>query len=180
MPIKIRAVIITLTIVFFTIIVAVYLSNSMNVRKLSVRSIDGQNIFVGDKNLNSAHEGPNLGVNKVDHAIDLVWDNIHLGNVNFKAKNYEEAAKHYKKALEIDTWTGGGGVAGKYLVESYEVIGRYDEALESLDYMVKRFYKTENGEWKTKHAQEFYEATRTRLLRQKEGGQVAAKKRAGE
>ena len=76
--------------------------------ELSVGSINNQSIVATEKKQNLLEYKPNVEINKVDQAIDLVWGNIRLGDANFKLKKYKEAAICYQKALDVDVWTGGG------------------------------------------------------------------------
>ena len=132
---------------------------------LTVKTIDKQGVFVGDRS-KVFTEKPK----QIYQEINYVWDQIHMGNGAKKAGRLTEAVEYYKKAFDglssdMKIITPERGLGAKYLIETYENLGQYDEALEVLGTLDKKFYK---GEYGLKESTEI----RARLL--------AAKKKLGE
>ena len=60
-------------------------------------------------------------------AIDDASEQIRIGNSHYQSGNYEEASNAYKKAYDLDS--GSRTFIGFKLINSYEKLYRYDEAL---------------------------------------------------
>jgi len=78
-----------------------------------------------------------------------------LGNSYENAGQYEEAAKAYRKAYDVDP--GNGLMSGDKLIETYEKLSRYDEALSVVDDILKNQPLGDYGKQQ-------YALTRARLL----------------
>ncbi len=74
-------------------------------------------------------------------SIDESEGYIRSGNSYFKIGRYEEAAQAYTKAYSV----GDRAVSGFKLAETYERLGKYDEAIALLDQMVQRRQLSELG-----------------------------------
>ncbi len=99
--------------------------------------------------------------NKTVKALHEGWENIRLGNSYDDAGRYEDAIVAYKKAYEIDP--GTRPLSGKKLVEIYEKLSRYDEAIAVVDEILRTRKLAEYGVQK-------WTAMRARLLAAKEAG----------
>lgn len=133
---------------------------SLATSKPIVRSIDNKGIYVGNgkSGLELAPDEASQ-FNRTVNALNEGWDNIGIGNSYFQAEQYEEAARAYKKAYEIDS--GNRIFSGKKLIGAYEKLFRFDEALA----VVEDILKTQPlGDVGIKR----FEAIRARLLAAKE------------
>ena len=83
------------------------------------------------------------------------WDNIELGDTYRRAGEYDRAIEAYKRAYEVDS--RNGLLSGKLLIETYEKVGQYDEALHIVDDIFLHQHLAPIGV-------ERFEAIRTRLL----------------
>lgn len=63
------------------------------------------------------------------------WDQIDLGLGYVKDGNYEKAIEAFKKSYQIDP--GNGLTSGDHLIECYERLGRFDEAIAVVDEILK-------------------------------------------
>ena len=151
------------TILIFTLLILVsgalvlVLINSGFLRsKPTIRSIDKQVIYAGRKKpmLDQAPDEESQ-FSKTVKALDEGWDNIELGNSYKRVGQYEEAIQAYKKAYEIDP--GNRILAGRLVVEAYEKLSQYDEAISMVDEILKTQPLGEYGVKK-------YSAMRSRLL----------------
>jgi tetratricopeptide (TPR) repeat protein len=104
--------------------------------KLAVNSIDEKGIFIGDgkSGLESASDEAKEFASTVK-ALNQGWDNIDLGNSYDNAGQYEKAATAYKKAYDADP--GNRIFSGRKLIETYEKLSRYDEAITVVDEILK-------------------------------------------
>jgi tetratricopeptide (TPR) repeat protein len=88
-------------------------------------------------------------------ALQEGWDYVGIGNSHYQAGRYEEAAEAYKKAYDVDP--GNRVFTGLTLIDAYERLSRYDDALSILDELSKTQPISDYGVEK-------YAAVRARLL----------------
>ena len=149
MPIKpkkigwVMAVIVGVLVVWFTggLIKINYFSKN----NLIVKPIDNQGVFVGDQ-LQMVDGEPK----KIYQEINYVWDQIRMGNEAKKEERFADASEFYKNAFSgtsgnMKIITPERGLGAKYLIETYEKLERYDEALVILAVLDENFYKGEFG-----------------------------------
>jgi tetratricopeptide (TPR) repeat protein len=79
------------------------------------------------------------------------------GDFSYKNKNYQEAEIYYKQALDLVLNRPLEGVARGLLMRLYEEMGRYQEALSHLEWMLARVDKSEPN-------RAYYSQTKSRLL----------------
>ena len=79
-------------------------------------------------------KGPNFAPQGVTNDINQSWDHIELGDEYFKSQNYKSAAAEFEMAY--DTTYGSKSLSGLKLAESYEKLGRFDDAINLLDQMI--------------------------------------------
>lgn len=111
----------------------------------SVSKLDNKGVFVGDAS-KVFQEKPK----KIYQEIDFVWNEVHEANSLKKAGRLAEAAEHYKRAFygpsnDIEMITPERGMAAFDLIDTYEKLGRYDEALAVLDILDEKFVHGEYG-----------------------------------
>lgn len=138
-------------------VTVIYLGNASSSRsKLNVSSIDKNGIYVGNgqSGLEPASDGASKYAQTVK-GLNEGWDNIGVGNSYFQSGQYEKAAEAYKKAYEVDP--GNRIFSGKKLIEAYERLSQYDEALAVVDEILKTQPLVEVGVKR-------FEAIRARLL----------------
>ena len=125
-----------------------------------VQSIDEKGIYVGKgkSGLEPVSDEASQ-YTKTVKALHEGWDQIGLGDSYNSVGRYEEAIKAYKRAYEIDP--GNRGYSGMILIETYEALSLYDDALRVLDEISKRKPISEYGIKK-------YAEIRTHLLAVKE------------
>ncbi len=148
----------TLSIFIFLVLLGVgsllYSSSVMGKKsELVVQPMGKKGFFVGDgeKVIEPDHASE---YRKQVKGIDDAWENIGIGNSYYQAGDYEKALESYRKAYAMDK--GSQTFIGFKLIETYEKLKRYDDALAILDDIV-------NPNWSQKGIQKASE-TRTRLL----------------
>ena len=103
---------------------------------LSVESIDNKRIYIGEEK--SCHEPPPADTEarwtKTVNALNQGWEWIGIGNSHYVSGQYEEAVEAYKKAHEADP---GNIMAEPLIIEMYEKLYRYDEAINLVDNILK-------------------------------------------
>ncbi len=114
---------------------------------------DGKGVFVGTRRPEYEQSDPSKWSTETrkrveQHESDVNtlnegWKYIGIGDDLFNANRYAEAAEAYKKSYEIDR--GGRPVSGFLLAETYEKMGKYDEAISLLDALIKDGVLSENG-----------------------------------
>lgn len=121
-----------------------------------IRTIDNKGNYIGDKQsgLEPASDEASRFAKTVK-GLHEGWENIRLGNSYKRAGQYEEAIQAYKKAYDVDP--GNRVFSGRKLIETYEKLSRYDEALSVVDEILKNQPLGEYGVEK-------YTAIRARLL----------------
>lgn len=124
---------------------------------LFVKPIDQQSIFLGN-NSPVFTQTPN----RVDQEIDYAWAQMHTARTYEKEGKLVEAAEYYKKGFyglsgDMENIIPGRSMCAKYLIDVYQKLGRYDEALKILDLLERKVFTSEFGK---KRAAEI----RTRLL----------------
>lgn len=152
----------TLSICIFLVLPGIglllYSSSVMGKKsRLVVQPIDEKGFFVGDekKVIEPDHVSEYW---KQAKGIDDAWENIGIGNSYYQTGDYEKALGSYSKAYAMDT--GSRTFIGFKLIETYEKLKRYDDALAVLGDIV-------NPNWSQKGIQKASE-TRARLLTAKE------------
>ena len=105
---------------------------------------DGKGIFVGDKRPQYQQSDPRKwspetrkSVEEYEanvRAIDESWNNIAIGDNHFKLGQYQDALVAFEKAYRADP--GSRTFVGYKLIETYEKLGRYDDALALLNDMI--------------------------------------------
>ena len=134
-------------VVFFTGIfltaALLYHQNLVNIKsKLAVEPIDNKGIFVGEKQKMIKDAPDHVGDYwKQVKAIDDASAYETSGNAYYRDSDFEKAAQEYKKAYLI----GDRAVSGFKLAETYEKLGRYNEAIDLLNNMVKNRELSELG-----------------------------------
>lgn len=162
---------INLTILLIVICVSVGLflqhRRSMKSRLVINRTQDGKGVFVGEKGLvsnenNSTNLSPETRERVQKHqkdirAVDVAWEKKAAGDDHFKSGEYELAVQAYLVAYQQNTFSKT--MIGYKLIESYEKLYRYDDALAILDDMVDKKWSPQGLEKADK--------IRTRLLAEK-------------
>ena len=98
--------------------------------------IDNKGIYIG-----SARSGLEPSVDDASQFARTVnglnegWNNIRAGNSYYQTGHYEEAVLAYKKAYEVDS--GNRIFSGKKLINAYEKLSQYDEALAVTENILK-------------------------------------------
>lgn len=148
-----------LIVVFLIISIAllIYFSNLPSLStKPAIQSISENGIYVGGRE--SELELPPDeadGFSKTVEGLSAGWENIRIGNSYDTAGQFEQAMQAYKKAYEIDP--GNRLFSGDKLIEAYEKLSQYDEAIALVDEILKTQPLVEYGVAK-------FTAIRTRLL----------------
>ncbi len=109
--------------------------------KLTVESTNDKGIFVGEK---QRLVDTNSDYARQVKAIDDASAYERAGNSYYQSGNFERAIEEYKKAYSIK----GGlahATAGFELAETFEKLGRYDEAISVLDDMIQKKYLSPLG-----------------------------------
>ncbi len=154
---KNKAILILAGSLLTLILLFIYFTNSRaTYSKIAVRSIDENKIYVGDEKpgLESASDEASSFAKTVE-GLNEGWDNIGTGESYYRAGQYEEAVKAYKKAYDVDP--GNRTLSGNKLINVYEKLSRYDEAIALVDEILKTQPLVEYGIAK-------FTAIRTRLL----------------
>ena len=121
-------------------------------KRVTIHSLGNDNILEGNKlqtgSLRQENLSPEARQRLDEHrrdiqAIDQAWDHIGNGNASFKAGDYEKAAVAYEKAYSVGKTQRH--VSGFHLAETYEKLGRYDDAIAILDNMIKNRETNEYG-----------------------------------
>ncbi len=137
-----------------------FISSTFSQSKLTVRLIDNKGIYIGNgkSGLESAPDEASQ-FNKTVKALNEGWENVRLGDSYKRVGEYEKAIEAYKKAYIIDP--GNRVFTGLVLIETYEHLSRYDDALLVLNELSSTQPISEYGVKK-------YAAIRNRLLAAKE------------
>lgn len=109
---------------------------------LSVQQLGDKELFVGGstKTLSSEKSYDHAAVLK---AIDDAHEYMRKGDYFNRRNEFDKAAEEYKKAYMIDI--GSRAVSGFLLAETYEKLGRYDDAIAQLNQMIQNHELSELG-----------------------------------
>lgn len=110
-----------------------------------MKPIDQQGVFVGDES-KIFTEKPK----QIYQEIDYVWEQVHMAGVSEKQGKLDEAAEHYKKGFyglssDMENITPERSMCATYLIDVYQKLGRYDEALAILDILEAKVFRGEFG-----------------------------------
>ncbi len=147
---------ISLTSCLILLTAALYFSNLNTVGpKPIVKSIDNKGIFIGEQK--DLVIKPSQYSREIQ-ADDEAHEHLRAGNLLFQQNKLNEAVEEYRKSYLI----GGMSkiVSGFTLIETYEKLDRYDEALSLLD-------EIEKPSW-SEYGHQKAAIIRTRLLAAKE------------
>ena len=127
---------------------------------LTVKNIDKQGMFVGDRE-KVFTEKPK----QIYQEIDYVWEQVRMAGISEKQGKLVEAAEYYKKGFrglssDMENITPERSMCATYLIDIYQELGRYNEALELLNILETKVFK---GKFGAKRAAEI----RSRLLAEK-------------
>ena len=79
----------------------------------------------------------------VANDINQSWDHIEQGDEYFKSQNYQSAAEEFKMAYVTNY--GSKSLSGLKLAESYEKLGRFNDAIDVLDQMIIKNQLSQTG-----------------------------------
>ena len=160
---KNKSVSISIIVVVAIIVVGYLFANTKQKKEITVSKIDDQGVYVGPKIPKSKENS----INPVLRDINYAWDNIDAGNRFYNAGQYEQAVEAYKKSYAIKT-TPAGAFSGLRLIESYEKLGRFDEALAIIEDLEKNNFKGEKGLQKAAQLRAQLLAAKNQLVSNKE------------
>lgn len=143
-----------LVIASVVVLISLSLAAKSKANRITVESIGaGKGVFVGEKRPQYQESDPTKwspetrqGVEEYERdikAMDLAHNYTMMALNSRKAGSYEEAIQYHKKAYDV--YPPGRSTVRIDLVETYELMGKYEEAITTIDIILEERYLSEWG-----------------------------------